>query len=161
MTSSNGSIFRVTVHLCGEFTGLRRIPRTKASDTEFDVFFNLRLIKRLSKHSRGWWFETLSRPLWRHCNGHFNYVKVILLRNYSPRRSCLAHFPARELELRISYWIWVMIRALELVPIYVVYCTVNLIVNFALHLTIHLLYLSVSRKFNALFPNSIPACCRS
>ena len=31
-------------------------------------FFDLRLIKRLSKHSRGWWFETLSRPLWRHCN---------------------------------------------------------------------------------------------
>ena len=25
-------------------------------------------IKRLSKHSRGWWFETLSRPLWRHFN---------------------------------------------------------------------------------------------
>ena len=24
--------------------------------------------KRLSKHWRGWWFETLSSPLWRHCN---------------------------------------------------------------------------------------------
>ena len=24
--------------------------------------------KRLSKQSWGWWFETLSRPLWRHCN---------------------------------------------------------------------------------------------
>ena len=34
----------------------------------FDVFFDLRLNKRLSKHSWGWWFETLSRPLWRHCN---------------------------------------------------------------------------------------------
>ena len=32
MTSSNGNIFRVTGHLCGEFTGLRWIPRTKASD---------------------------------------------------------------------------------------------------------------------------------
>ena len=31
MTSSNGNIFRVTGHLCGEFTGLRWIPRTKAS----------------------------------------------------------------------------------------------------------------------------------
>ena len=27
------------------------------------------LNKRLSKQSRGWWFETPSRPLWRHCNG--------------------------------------------------------------------------------------------
>ena len=34
MTSSNGNIFRVTGHLCGEFTGPRWIPHTKASDTE-------------------------------------------------------------------------------------------------------------------------------
>ena len=34
MTSSNGSIFCVTGHLCGEFTGHRWIPRTKASDAE-------------------------------------------------------------------------------------------------------------------------------
>ena len=31
-------------------------------------FFDLRLKKRLGKQSRGWWFETLSRSLWRHCN---------------------------------------------------------------------------------------------
>ena len=35
----------------------------------FDVFFDLRLNKRLSKQSWGWWFETLSSSLWRHCNG--------------------------------------------------------------------------------------------
>ena len=35
----------------------------------FHIFFGLCLITRLSKHSRGWWFETLSHPLWRHCNG--------------------------------------------------------------------------------------------
>ena len=34
MTSSNGKFFRVTGHLCGEFTGPRWIPRTKASDAE-------------------------------------------------------------------------------------------------------------------------------
>ena len=34
MTSSNGNIFRVTGHLCGEFTGLRWIPHTKVSDAE-------------------------------------------------------------------------------------------------------------------------------
>ena len=68
MTSSNGNIFRVTGHLCGEFTDPRWIPRTKASDAGFDVFFDLRLNKQLRKQSRGWWYETLSRPLWRHCN---------------------------------------------------------------------------------------------
>ena len=35
----------------------------------FDVFFDLRLNKRLSKQSRGWWFETESDSLWRRCNG--------------------------------------------------------------------------------------------
>ena len=35
----------------------------------FNVFFDLRLNKGLSKQSWGWWFETLSRPLWHHCNG--------------------------------------------------------------------------------------------
>ena len=34
MTSSNGSIFRITGHLCGEFTGPQWIPHTKASDAE-------------------------------------------------------------------------------------------------------------------------------
>ena len=34
----------------------------------FDVFFDLRLNRRLSKHSPGWWFETPSCPLLRLCN---------------------------------------------------------------------------------------------
>ena len=34
----------------------------------FDVFFDLRLNKRLSKQARGWQFETPWRPLWCHCN---------------------------------------------------------------------------------------------
>ena len=68
MTSSNGNIFRVNGHLCGEFTGPRWIPRTKASTRIFDVFFDLRLNKRLSKHPWGWWFETPPWSLWRQCN---------------------------------------------------------------------------------------------
>ena len=43
ITSSNGNIFRVIGPLCGEFTGHRWIPHTKASDALFDVFFDLRL----------------------------------------------------------------------------------------------------------------------
>ena len=84
MTSSNRNIFRVTGHLCGEFTAPRWIPRTKASDaSSFEVFFDLRLNKRLSKQSWGWWFETPWRPLSRHTNespwvpkrvGRLNYI---------------------------------------------------------------------------------------
>ena len=46
----------------GEFPAQRPVTRS------FDVFFDLRLNERLSKQSWGWWFEKLSRPLWRHCN---------------------------------------------------------------------------------------------
>ena len=38
MTSWNGNIFRVTGHLCGEFTSPWWIPRTKASAWSFDIF---------------------------------------------------------------------------------------------------------------------------
>ena len=39
ITSSNGNIFRVTGTLCGEFTGHRWIPLTKAGDAELCFFF--------------------------------------------------------------------------------------------------------------------------
>ena len=138
MTSSNGNIFRVTGHLCGEFTGHWWIPHTMAwfvikfwtsqntsrlpslhapfikvsislwlssnvviyvvswscmidsfvcitlaisifhfhfhfhfqrpVTRSFDVFFDLRPNKRLSKQSWGWRFEKLSLQLWRHSN---------------------------------------------------------------------------------------------
>ena len=38
MTSSSGNIFSVTGPLCGEFTGPRWIPLTKASDAKFWYF---------------------------------------------------------------------------------------------------------------------------
>ena len=69
MTSSNGNIFRVTGPLCGEFTGPGEFPTQRPVTRSFDVFFDLRLNKPLSKQSWGWWFETLSRSLWRHRNG--------------------------------------------------------------------------------------------
>ena len=68
MTSSNGNIFRVTGPSCGEFTGLGEFPTQRPVTRSFDVFSDLRLNKRLSKQPWGWWFETLSCPLWRHCN---------------------------------------------------------------------------------------------
>ena len=46
----------------GEFPAQRLLTRS------FEVFFDLRLNKRLSKQSWGWWVKTLSRPLWRHSN---------------------------------------------------------------------------------------------
>ena len=48
--------------ITGEFPSQRPVTQS------FDVFFDLRLNKRLSKQSRRRWFETPSRSLWRHCN---------------------------------------------------------------------------------------------
>ena len=66
--------FSVSLAICagnspvpGEFPSQRPVTRI------FDVFFDLCLNKRLSKQSWGWWFETLSRPLWRHCNVFFHW----------------------------------------------------------------------------------------
>ena len=39
-----------------------------APHKSFDVWFDLHLNKRLSKQSWGWWVETPSPSLWRHCN---------------------------------------------------------------------------------------------
>ena len=55
----------------GEFPTQRPVTRGG-----FDVFFDLRLNKRLSKQWWGWWFETLSRPLWRQCNVQCMFEKV-------------------------------------------------------------------------------------
>ena len=46
----------------GEFPVKRPVTRS------FDVFLKLRLNRQLNKQSWGWWFETRSRSLWRHCN---------------------------------------------------------------------------------------------
>ena len=48
--------------VAGEFPAQRPVTRS------FELFFDLRLNKRWSKQSWGWWFETASRPLWRHYN---------------------------------------------------------------------------------------------
>ena len=54
----------------GEFPAQRPVTRS------FDVFFDLRLNKRLSKQWWGWWFETLSGPLWCHCNDLLSHTWV-------------------------------------------------------------------------------------
>ena len=75
MTSSNGNIFRVTGPLRGNSPVTGEFPSQRSVTRSFDIFFALRLNKRLSKQSWGWWFETLSRSLWRHCNAYLNPTK--------------------------------------------------------------------------------------
>ena len=49
-------------------------PLQKPVTRIFDVFFDLRLNKRLNKQRWAWWFQTPSHSLWRHCNGYCRWV---------------------------------------------------------------------------------------
>ena len=68
MTSPNGNISALLA-ICaenstvtGEFLAQRPVAQS------FDVFFDLRLNKRLSEQSWGWWLEKPLRSLGRHSN---------------------------------------------------------------------------------------------
>ena len=83
-------IFSALLVLCagnspvtGEFLSQRSVS--------VDVFFDLCLNKRLqfSKQSWDWWFETPSRPLWRHCNDNPRY-------NNAPELSVIRTAPKRN-----------------------------------------------------------------
>ena len=62
-------------------------PTQKPVTRSFNVFFDLGLNKRLSKQWWGWWFETPSSSLWRHCNVGWNSHVLSL------RRGGIFEFP--------------------------------------------------------------------
>ena len=59
-------------------TGPGEFPPQRPVTQSLDVFFDLRLNKRLSKQPWGWWFETLSWSLWRQCNDNQSINHYIL-----------------------------------------------------------------------------------
>ena len=65
MTSSNGTFSALCA---GNSQVPDEVPSQRPVTRSFDVFIDLRLNKRLSRQSRGRWFETPSHKLWRHCN---------------------------------------------------------------------------------------------
>ena len=72
MTSSNET-FSALLALCeGNPPVTGGFPSPRPVTRSFDVFFDLRLNKQLSKQSSRWWFETQSRPLWCHSNGEYS-----------------------------------------------------------------------------------------
>ena len=76
----------------GEFPTQRPVTRS------FDVTFDLRPNKPLSKQSWGWWFETLSRSLWCHCNENNNHS-----RENGFTHICLHEFCFSWLRLNIQW----------------------------------------------------------
>ena len=81
--SAKLAIFPGNSSVTGEFPAQRPVTRS------FDVFLVLRPNKRLSKQSRGWWFQMHSRPLWRHCNLSASLPGVVRLASRRWRHSDL------------------------------------------------------------------------
>ena len=77
----------------GEFPSQRPVARS------FDVFFDQRLNKQLSKQSWGWWSETPSRSLWRDCNA----ISSSYVYNNNIRHWCLC----------ISYLLYVILQVCQ------------------------------------------------
>ena len=74
-------------------------PSHKPVTRSFDVFFDLRLNKRLSKQSWGWWFETPSRSLWRHFNG-CGIVWIICGYSCTTTKHCIQHW-----HPTVTFWV--------------------------------------------------------
>ena len=71
--------FSALLAICaGNSTVTDEFPTQRPVTRSFDVFLDLRLNKRFSKQSGDWWFETLSSPLWRHCNDRLMWHRELI-----------------------------------------------------------------------------------
>ena len=101
--------FSALLALCaGNSPVTGEFPTQRPVTQRFDVFFDPRLNKRLSKQSWGWWFETSSCPLWRHLNEHgeiLNYVShstvmwSIIIQNAPKAHKPLSHIHVRFMSV--------------------------------------------------------------
>ena len=80
MTSSNGNFFRVTGPLCGESTGSRWIPSTRASDAELWCFFDLRM--------KNGWVNNRDAGYFRRHRAHYDVT--VIYHNERSRKHILA-----------------------------------------------------------------------
>ena len=103
-------IFSALLAFCaGKSPVTGEFPTQRPVTQSFDVFFDLRLSKWLSKQLRRWWFKMPSHPLWRHYNVIVNTQATIL---YTELKDCtyyllslLPHLPgANELNILEDTW---------------------------------------------------------
>ena len=93
--------FSVLLAICaGNSPVTGEFPAQRPVTQSFNVFFDLRLNKQLSKQSWGWWFETLLRPLWRHCNA---YGDIDLGQRLTQVIGCCLTAPSHYLNQMLTY----------------------------------------------------------
>ena len=94
----------------GEFPSQRPVTRS------FDVFFDLRLNRRLSKQSWGWWLETPSGLLWSHCNDFFQTATMSQGRGlaFGSWMVLLALITGKQFQLRWRHYMDTLTASLAL-----------------------------------------------
>ena len=105
-------IFSALLDICGgnsPVTG--EFPSQRPVTQSFDVFFVLRLNKRLRKQSCGWWFETPSCSFWRHCNDHGTSIPrgvlYYVIQNTLKPISITWVRPWQRYYWQLTQWSWV------------------------------------------------------
>ena len=96
----------------------------------FDVFFDMWLNKHLSKQSWGWWFETLSRPLWRHSNVLVVWNAMTLMWRY-----CNEYYPPRQWLQKCLSPVYLVLNISfdgPILPVSVIYIHIRIIILIAL-----------------------------
>ena len=89
--------FLALLDLCeGNSPVTSEFPSQRPVTRNFDIFFDLRQNKLLSKPSTRRWFETPLRSLWRHCYG------IIVIKFH-------AHFGDNPLATFKSYSLWFLL----------------------------------------------------
>ena len=109
----------------GEFPSQRQVTRS------FDVFLELHPNKRLSKESWGWWFETPSSSLWRHCNDEPDVIYIYLYMRLckEPRKCHITRILMRKITcdrllLGPANYMWLQVSdclSLWLLCLYIIY----------------------------------------
>ena len=97
MTSSMATVFVLLIICAGNSPVTGEFPAQRAVTWSFDAFFDLRLNKRLSKQSWGWWFETPSRALWRHCNVYWD-LRFVCGNTMLHEKSTITYFSYKMLH---------------------------------------------------------------
>ena len=100
MTSSNGTIFRVTGPLCGEFTGPCEFPAQRPVKRSFDVFFDLRLNKQLVNNRE-------AGDLRRH---HAHYDDIVMVMTLVLNRWQANNQTNGQIFDRYAVWVKICIR---------------------------------------------------
>ena len=108
----HGNIFRITRHLWGNSPIPGEFPAQRPVTRSFDLFFDLRPNKRLSKQSWSRWFDTPSRPSWRHRNDNM------------PEFCCLR---SQGLDLNLHFFVTIKTKIYILAVSYPIrsYCDTN------------------------------------